>query len=308
MRYKGIGYFVVLAGALLVGVTFASPAEANCGGGTPCVCGDNLTASRTLTNDPILSTPCTGNGLTITVNGVVLDMNGNKIVGRGAGTGILIAADNVTITDGGVDNFETGIGTDGVTSQSIIDSIRPNANTGDGILLVGDNNELTGILAKRNGANGVKVVGSNNILQGHNDEYNGIDGIRVEGHNNELIANLASENAKKGQGNGITVIGNGNTLERNRMTKLNINGIAVTGDDNILEANQVTKQRSDGFVVRGADNDLINNRATDNRGVGFDVTGGGNAAGSTGNVVRNNRTDPQCSIDGVTIPPTCITK
>jgi parallel beta-helix repeat protein len=60
--------------------------------------------------------------------------------------------------------------------------------------------------------------------------------------------------------------------------------------------------------VTGANNVLTNNRATDNQGFGFLVTGSGNGAQSTGNTVRNNRGRPQCSIYGVTTPPTCITR
>jgi hypothetical protein len=309
MLYKGIHYFVFFAGALLLGLAFASAGEAaNCGGNQPCACEDNVIASRTLSSaDPIVSSKCSNRGLTITNDGVVLNLGGNKIAGSGVDVGVLIEADNVTVENGGVDRFETGIGSNATTGSSI-DRIRLDSNTGNGILVQGNDNEFLAILAKRNGDNGVYVIGNNNLVQGHNDEYNGFDGIRVEGDNNDVIANLASENATKGTGNGITVIGNGNALERNQMTKLNVDGIVVSGDENTLINNKVAKQKSDGFVVNGANNVLTNNRSTDNRGVGFIVTGAGNAANSTGNVVRTNRTDPQCTIYKVTTPPTCITK
>lgn len=306
---KGVKYFVLAAGGLLLGLALASVGDAaDCGGTRPCSCGNNVAENRTLSSaDPIVGSKCPNRGLTIAVPGVVLNLGGNKIAGSGVDVGVLIEADNVTVENGGVDRFETGVGSNGTTG-STINKVRLDSNTGNGILVHGNDNDFLAILAKRNGDNGVYVIGDDNHLEGHNDEYNGIDGIRVEGDGNTLKSNLASENAKKGSGNGITVTGNGNHLEGNRMTKLNIDGIVVSGNENTLVQNQVTKQRSDGFIVRGANNDLINNRATDNRGVGFDVTGGGNAAGSTGNVVRNNRSDPQCSIDGVTTPPTCITR
>jgi parallel beta-helix repeat protein len=309
MLYKEISFVILLGGALLLGLTFASPAEAKpCGGGTTCACGDDVTASRTLTSaDPIVANKCSGRGLTIINDGVVLNLGGNKLAGSGVEVGVLIQANNVTVENGGVDRFQTGVGSN-ATTGSTVDRIRLDSNTGDGILVQGNDNDFLAILAKRNGNNGVRVVGNDNRLEGHNDEYNGFDGIRVEGDNNELIANFASENAKKGSGNGITVIGDGNHLERNRMTKLNIDGIVVTGSENTLVGNQVTKQRSDGYIVNGTDNVLTNNRATDNQGVGFLVTGSGNPAASTGNTVRNNRGRPQCSIYGETDPPTCITR
>jgi hypothetical protein len=296
-------------------LAFYSPARAaNCGGNVPCHCGDILTASRTLVSgiDPIVGAVCTGDGLIIDngvdENDVILNLNGNKLVGSGGGVGVLIADDHVTIEDGGIDNFDTGIGTAGTTTGSSINAVRPNVNVGDGILLQGDGNELIGILAKRNGNNGVTVIGNDNLLQGHNDEYNGFHGIFVDGNNNELIANLASENRKTGPGNGITVEGDNNTLERNKITKMNTNGIVVGGHNNILSKNKVVKQDRDGIVVDGNDNVLTENKATGSKGVGIIVEGVGNPVDSQGNVVSQNRTNPQCSIYGVTTPNTCIVK
>jgi parallel beta-helix repeat protein len=297
-------------------------AAQTCGGGQPCSCGDRVIASRDLVAgvDPVLSTTCSGNGLVMDTPDVSLDVGQrNKIVGSGAGVGILISADRVTIKNGGVDNFGTGIG--GSTNESLIQAIRPHANgveialgneddgIGDGIFLQGDRNDLISILAKNNGNNGVTVIGDNNLLQGHNDEYNGFHGIFVKGNDNDLIANLASENRKAGPGNGITVKGNINFLELNRVTKMNTNGIVVQGDNNTLSKNQVVKQDRDGIVVDGDNNVLTNNKATGSKGVGIIVTGTeGNPLDSQNNVVSQNRTNPQCSIYGETGPDTCIVK
>jgi parallel beta-helix repeat protein len=309
MFQKWTHYALIVASAIFVDLGFYSVSEAgNCGGSVPCSCGDTVVASRTLASgDPVVTTSCSGNGLIMNTAGVVLNLNGNKIRGQGSGVGVLIndGVDNVTVENGGVDNFETGIGTAGVTTGTTIDRIRPNANKGDGIFIQGDNNELTGILAKRNGGNGVTVIGNDNFLSGHNDEYNGFDGIHVEGVDNTLTNNLASENAKKGTGNGMTVIGDSNHLQGNRITKLNIDGIVVLGNENTLVGNKATKQRGDGIIVEGNNNELTNNNATANRGVGIFVDGIGNAELSSGNTVSANGGDPQCSIDGETGPPQC---
>jgi len=301
---------LMIVSAIFMSLAFYTAAgAANCGGNTPCDCGDTLTANRTLVSgvDPIVGAVCTGDGLVMNTSGVVLDLNG-QIVGSGSGVGVLIAADGVTIQNGQIYTFGIGIGAADATNGSTIDNIKPDSNTGDGIFLRGNGNELTAILAKRNGNNGVTVIGSNNTLSGHNDEYNGFDGIRVEGDNNELVANLASENRKKGQGAGIMVIGNSNRLELNRITKMNTWGIAVQGDQNQLIKNQVVKQDTDGITVNGADNVLTNNKATDNKGVGIVVVGAGDPNDSERNIVKGNRDNPQCSIYGVTTTPTCIQK
>jgi hypothetical protein len=294
-----------------MGFTSASYLEgAECGGNLACSCGDNVVASRTLLSgvDAVVGSVCPLNGLVMNTPGVVLDLNGNKIVGSGIGTGVLIMVDSVTIKDGDIFKFGTGIGTPGTTNSSTIDDVKPDSNTGDGIFLRGDNNELSLVRAKTNSNHGVVVIGNNNRLEGHNDEYSGFHGILVQGDNNELTANLASENANKGPGSGIRVEGNGNVLVGNKISKLNTSGIAVVGNGNLLDANLVRKQQGDGITVDGDDNVLTDNKAVSNKGVGIRASGAGNPGDSTGNSVDTNRIKPQCIIYGVTTPPTCLNK
>jgi hypothetical protein len=301
-------FFLVTVITSLMGFPFASSLQAaNCGGNIPCSCGDNVVADRTLVSgvDAVVRTVCGGDGLMMNTAGVALNMNGNRIVGSGVGVGVLITVDGVSINDGQIYTFGTGIGTAGTTNGSIIDSIKPDSNIGDGIFLQGNGNQLSRILAKTNGDNGVVVIGDGNRLEGHNDEYSGFHGIWVKGNNNELIANGASENANDGPGSGIRVEGNGNLLVGNKISKLNTSGIAVVGDGNLLDANLVRKQQGDGITVDGDDNVLTDNKAVSNKGTGIRVSGVGSPGDSTGNSVDTNRIKPQCIIYGVTTPPTC---
>ncbi len=305
------GFILVTAITGLMGLALASSLDAGeCGGDVPCFCADNVVANRTLFSgvDAVVGVVCDGDGLVMNTSGVVLDFNGNKIAGSGIGTGVLIMVDSITIKDGDIFNFGTGIGTAGTTHGSTIDDVKPDSNTGDGIFLRGDNNELSVIRAKTNGNNGVVVIGNGNRLEGHNDEYSGFHGIFVQGDNNELIANLASENANEGPGSGIRVEGNGNMLVGNKISKLNTSGIAVVGSGNLLDANLVRKQQGDGITVDGDNNVLTDNKAVSNKGIGIRASGAGNAADSTGNSVDTNRIKPQCIIYGVTTPPTCRSK
>ena len=303
---------VIIIISIFISLSFNAPAgAASCGGAAACSCGNNVIATRTLVSgvDPIVGAACPGNGLVMDTPDVVLNLGGNKIVGSGGSVGILISADGVTVENGGVDNFGTGIG--GATNGSTIEGIRPNVNTGDGIWLQGNGNDLLNILAKRSGNNGVTVIGNYNWLEGHNDEYNGFDGIHVVGDWNVLFDNTASENRKKGPGAGVFVIGNNNRLEQNRITKMNTWGIVIDGDQNQLIKNQVVKQDQDGITVNGADNVLTENKATGNKKFGIIVVGDdiSAAAASIGNFVSQNRGgSPQCNIYGKTDPPTCIQK
>jgi hypothetical protein len=316
MFHKPVSFGRVVGLSVWLALAFNSPAQANdCGGNAPCRCGDNLVASRRLLSgvDPIVAATCTGNGLIINTPGVVLDLNGNKLRGSGKGVGILITADKVVIEDGRVDKFATGIGTGsdpgsaGTTNGSRIQAIRPNENTGHGVLLKGDGNQLIGILAKRSGINGVTVIGNHNLFEEHNDEYNGFHGLFVQGDFNELVNNRVSENAKsRVAGDGIHVEGDNNTIDGSDVTKLNVNGIVVTGNGNVLTDNSVTRQKGDGIVVNGNNNVLTENLSSGNRGFGIIAEGAGNPAASRENRVSINRNQPQCRIYGVTTPPTCI--
>jgi hypothetical protein len=53
---------------------------------------------------------CAGNALTVAGTGVTLDLGGFRVAGNGSGVGITVAADNVTIRNGTVTGFASGIG------------------------------------------------------------------------------------------------------------------------------------------------------------------------------------------------------
>jgi len=85
-------------------------AAANCGDAVRnCSCGDTLTANHTITALDNL-TNCTGAGLIIGANNVVLDCDGSLIQGNLSGFGIFSNAFSViTIQNCRIDNFTTGI-------------------------------------------------------------------------------------------------------------------------------------------------------------------------------------------------------
>ena len=311
---------VSIGSAIALSMAFSLPVHAaDCGGNgpgsIPCSCGDNVAENRTLISgkirDPVLNVVCTGNALVMNIPGVVLNLGGGKLRGSGKAVGVLIKADNVSIKNGRIDKFGTGISTapGTFTHGSLIEAVKPYYNVGDGVLLEGDNNELIASPARHNGKNGTTVIGNNNILRGHNNEYNGVHGFFVQGDGNQLIDNLASENRRGG--NGMVVVGNRNTIEGSWITKLNTDGIVVAGNNNFLNANRVEKQKDDGIVVDGDSNVLTDNEATDNRGFGISVVGTGNGADSTGNraafiELKVHPEDPGCEIYGVATAPTCI--
>ena len=114
---------LILGGAIAMSSILAATASAaDCGGNVPCACGNNVVSSRKLvagkSRDPVLNVVCSGNGLVLNTSGVILDLNGGKLRGSGKGVGVLIVADGVTIMNGRIDKFGTGIGTESTGSQN----------------------------------------------------------------------------------------------------------------------------------------------------------------------------------------------
>jgi hypothetical protein len=308
MFQKVMSCSLVIVSATLMSFIFYSPARAgNCGGSTPCACGDTLTLSRTLTGaDSVTSSKCPADGLIIGQSGITLSLNGRTINGSSDSVGVLISAgiDGVTIRGGRIQDFGRGISTSDLstTNGSTIAGISAYSNGEYGIYLEGNQNQVNASPARHNGVYGTVVIGDYNTLSGSNNEYNGFDGYNVQGDFNELIGNSASENAKLGAGNGITVIGDDNTLRLNRMTKLNTHGIVIQGNRNVLINNAATKQKGDGIRVDGDDAVLTNNKVTESRGIL--VEGNGDPKASSGNVSNRG----VCIIYGVTGQGICDKK
>ncbi|WP_331546426.1 right-handed parallel beta-helix repeat-containing protein [Propionicimonas sp.] len=92
----------ILPAVLLTSVALAEPAHA---AEPPVSCGSTLTVDTTLRADLYCSS---GDGLTLAPN-VHLDLGGHKLVGSGSGTGIASVSGNISIRNGVVKNWETGI-------------------------------------------------------------------------------------------------------------------------------------------------------------------------------------------------------
>jgi parallel beta-helix repeat protein len=103
-------------------LAFASPAAAKtCGGWVPCVCGDTVTGSATLTANLGI---CPGIGLTVK-SGVLLDCAGHTITGSdlaGATYGILVKAIGATVKNCRVTKFRRAIRLYGGRSNQITDN------------------------------------------------------------------------------------------------------------------------------------------------------------------------------------------
>ena len=97
------GWGRVALAATAVAVTLGSPGVA---AAAEPACGSTITEDTTLANDRL---GCSGTGLVIAANGVTLDLGGHTVSGSGQGSGISFVAPDVTVRNGRILGFESGV-------------------------------------------------------------------------------------------------------------------------------------------------------------------------------------------------------
>ncbi|MFC1768384.1 right-handed parallel beta-helix repeat-containing protein, partial [Nanoarchaeota archaeon] len=118
---------IILFSLVYVLLLSYSTLAADCGGITPCSCGDSLTSSRILNASDSL-TECSATALIILTSNLTLDCNGTEISGDGGGSqddGIEIYPDkvNITIKNCIIHNFsDNGIQMKCINNDSIIEN------------------------------------------------------------------------------------------------------------------------------------------------------------------------------------------
>jgi parallel beta-helix repeat protein len=242
----------------------APPAPANVS------CGQLITVSTRVTNDLV---DCLGNGLVIGAHGIVLDLDGHTIDGTGLGVGILDNGfDNVTITNGFVQEFDFGVQLGDGTARSYVTDLTLQLNQEAGIQLIDADNGVAGNTIRDNmlidNEYGIWLSDGTQFatIRGNAISSGSADGIRVEGsHENAIDANSVGESS----GAGIALVAaDGNTVTDNTLTNNSGAGIAVgepllAADDNRIEGNEITGSSGPGIsVVESSGNELVGNVAT----------------------------------------------
>ena len=184
---------------------------------TAIACGDTITSDTTLTGD---LGPCSGGGITIGADDIVLDCGSHTITGTGSGSGngVYVSSTNITIKNCIITNFDYGITLD-FGSYNTLTNNTVNSNKQYGISL---HETVHNIL-------------TDNTVNNNNQRL----GIRIEAdsYNNTLTNNTA-----KNQSTGIYLSGAyGNTIANNTI-KDNSNdiGVSATTDvycNNLIENN-----------------------------------------------------------------------
>jgi len=237
---------------------------ANCGGATACNCGDTLNESWTMTSD---LTGCTGDGIKIGANDLILDCAGNSLSGDGGsgdyGIDLLAGGyDNITIKNCNISNFEYGIyffnSDNGTISNNTL-----NSNDYGLQLRTSSNNSLMNNTANSNSEAGylISFSSKNNKLTSNTANLNSQYGIQLLSiaSNNTLINNTINSNSWYGV---YLTSANNNTLINNTINSNSYGIYLQTSSNNIFTSNILKKNSNIVEFVSG--NNFTSNNFLDN--------------------------------------------
>ncbi len=276
---------VVALAAFLVGTVLAGTATA-----AHVACGQTITQSTTLDSDV---GPCAGTGIRIAANNITLDLGGRTVFGRqapGEGVGILVdGRTGVTVRNGRVILFDAGVVIQGGSGNTITDVVAQDnfgtraSDFGDGIALFNSSNNLvTRNRVQRNGVfSGISLVG--------NSDNNLVDNNTVQGNNVESSPTLMDDIGIRVEGPGV----NGNVISNNKVEGNGLDGIQIfpfaANSNNTVRNNAIrgngfhnkAHRAGNGFVT-GANNNLIERNLVErNAASGIRING-------QNNTIRNN--------------------
>lgn len=280
-------------------------------------CGDTITVDTTLDSDLI---DCPGNGIVIGANAITLDLGGHTVDGAdpnqtNAGI-LLVGKSGVTITNGSVYEFYTGLEVSGIsnvvrrvtvgcgqTECDADEAFGMNLTGLDADLLVTEStivNSTTGIAiqgtnvrieANRFLNNGLQITGTDNIVRNNLMAAGSISMIDNPGPGNLIAGNVIREG-------GIQALnGSFNAISENRIDGAHV-GIHVIGEDaqdNVVTDNEVRRSGTGIMVTFGASQNLIaRNRVLRSDSYGIQLAGIGDFSSQNqvlGNVARLSGAD-----------------
>ena len=272
-----LGAAVLLLSALPAG---ASTSVSACG--TLSVAG-NYVLTKNLTSS--------GTCITITVEGVSLDMKKHSIKGNGTGDGISDGAshlDSMAIANGKISGFSVGIDLStsccvvikNVNSSnnttigikvgrccSTLDSVTADNNGGDGIEAFDCCFTLNKVEAKNNHGDGINATSCCTSISNSTITGNTGDGVSATSCCNFLV----SSTVKKNGGDGVDMSGCCNFVVGSALSGNKGTGIDLSGDDNLVTNSKVSKNSGDGIDLSTDENQIVNSQSNSNGGTGANV-------------------------------------
>jgi parallel beta-helix repeat protein len=185
--------------------TAGPAAAANCGGATPCSCGDSVTADRTLTAaDPVTTVVCTS-GLALGVQpGVALTLGGRTITGTGSADGVTLDTGSSLFGPGTIHGCGRGVVGLTFANGIVVTDVTASASVANGFDFFSDGNTCDGNLALANGGDGILLVGSGNVVTNNVLKGNSGRGALVGGGQTDNI--VKTDRAEGNGGNGLDLV------------------------------------------------------------------------------------------------------
>jgi hypothetical protein len=243
----------ILRLTLLMGLGAGLSFAANCGGGTPCACGDTVTINYTLSAN--LSCPgltLTQSALTVNNNSITIDGGGFSIIGPNTGpaspytsdTGAPRRLNNCVSLNGASDTLQnihlsgcqTAVvvnGTDTLTNITVDDAGYYGVNTGGGVVT------MTGSTIKSVFGYAVRLTASGNTITGNTFSGNRTDYDVNFGATIQLVGSLSSNNISN------------NTFTNNAGVTFSVASGSATLS-NTYSGNTITGQKISLFGVGGS--------------------------------------------------------
>ncbi len=230
------------------------------------VCGTTITTSTTLDSDMF----CSGTGITIGADNIVLDCAGHSITGTGPDISMyrgiyLFGRTGVTVKNCVVTNFGAGI-----TIES------------------GSYNTLTGNTASSNVWPGIELQSSShNTLTSNTAINNGQFGFGIfESTYNTLTNNTVDSNKR----NDIQLSTSSYNILTGNVVKNSLNGgisLGVSSEHNLITGNTINNNAREGIWTDSSFNEITNNNIHNNNGQGISIQSY-DSVSSSGNIVSNN--------------------
>jgi large repetitive protein len=275
MRYVRVVLLMAVASAI---VAFGPEAQAST---TPITqCDQTVKTSAVLTRGLF----CQGMpGIVVGASGITIDLKGFRLRGDNTsgdvGVDDLGGFDKVTVKDGVVRNFDTGVYASG--DDLVVSDVVVSGNSLSGMVDVGSSAKITSVTASGNGTDGIAVLGSSASITSAAASGNGAIGIEATGdsasiksstasgnHNGFLVGHSASLKSVTASGNfaagigGVTI--SGLSIASATASGNGTNGIVVSGPSVSIKSSTAFGNGENGIEVDGDAASLKGNHADAN--------------------------------------------
>jgi hypothetical protein len=266
-------YRFVLAAVAAAALVTVAP-EANSKGGTPITsCGQSVTTNAVLTQD----LACAGGGITVNAPNVTIDLNGHTLTGDGGAVdnGVWVLASKVTVKNGVLRGFGTGLLASGVVDHLSIVNVAASGNSVFGFDLEDDSISVASSSASANNSDGIIVFGNAFSIKSSTTSSNGGNGINIDGAASKITSVISSGNRSRG----ISVI-------HGTLASVRSSSVSGNGDDGMVVSGT-------GAQVKGnrAEGNGFANGVSDSSGLGINVL----RAVTGKNYARGNDDPAECN-------------